>query len=98
MKPRRLRCEDSTITSAPTIRVLKYVWALPWTLVGAVLGLVAVATGGKMTVVQGVLEASGGWLAPLLRRAPIPGGAAAMTLGHTVIARTLEDLERTRSQ
>lgn len=42
------------------------------------------------------MEFHGGWLIPLLKRAPISGGATAITLGHTVLARSIADLERTR--
>jgi len=43
-----------------------------------------------------VIEFHGGLLDRLLRRVPICGGAAAMTLGHVVIARTKGDLDRSR--
>jgi hypothetical protein len=44
-----------------------------------------------------VIEAQGGWLRPLLRRAvPLPGGARAVTFGHVVLARTEADLVDTR--
>lgn len=43
-----------------------------------------------------VWEFHGGWLNGLLRHVPIAGGAAAMTLGQTVIARTEFDLEFSR--
>jgi hypothetical protein len=71
-------------------------WAGPWTLVGVLAGLVAMATGGGAQRVGRVWEFHGGWLYWLLRRVPIAGGASAMTLGQSVIARTLYDLERSR--
>jgi len=43
-----------------------------------------------------VLEFHGGLLQRFLRRVPIAGGAAAMTLGHCVIARTQADLDYSR--
>jgi len=76
--------------------VLCVLWALPWTLLGVALGLSAVMTGGQGRRVGRTLEFHGGVLTSLLRRVPIAGGAAAMTLGHCVIARTLEDLNRSR--
>jgi len=75
---------------------LAIVWASPWTLLGLVLGLAAVASGGGGRKVGRVLEFHGGWLDWGLRWAPIAGGAAAMTLGHCVIARTVADLDRCR--
>jgi hypothetical protein len=79
------------------LRVVGYVWALPVTLVGGVLALAALATGGRMFVHSGVLEAYGGLAAPLLRHlVPLRGGASAMTLGHVVLGRDAGCLQRTR--
>jgi len=76
--------------------VFAMLWALPWTACGLFLGLVAVASGGKWQRVGRVLEFHGGALPWLLSRVPISGGAAAMTLGHVVIARTAACLDRSR--
>jgi hypothetical protein len=75
---------------------LAIAWASPWTVLGLLLGLAAVATGGGSRRVGRVLEFHGGWLDRVLTWAPIAGGAAAMTLGHCVIARTTADLDRCR--
>jgi hypothetical protein len=75
---------------------LLLLWALPWTLLGLLLGLVALATGGGWQRVGRVLEFHGGSLRRLLRHVPIAGGAAAMTLGHVVLARTSADLDKSR--
>ena len=81
-----------------TLRLLAFLWASPVTLLGLPLAGLAAATGGGARVVEGVLEAQGGAIAWLLRHATtLPGGAAAMTLGHVVIARTPTDLVRTRA-
>jgi hypothetical protein len=77
-------------------RTLLILWTLPWTLLGLLLGLAALATGGGGKRVGRVLEFHGGILNRLLRRVPIAGGAAAMTLGHCVIARTAADLDYSR--
>lgn len=71
-------------------------WTLPWTLVGLAFGVTAILTGGGGKRVGRVLEFHGGLLNRLLRRVPIAGGAAAMTLGHVVIARTKADLDYSR--
>jgi hypothetical protein len=60
------------------------------------LGLLALP-GGRWRRVDGVLEASGGWLPPLLRLAPLGGGADAVTLGHVVLGRDEAALARTRA-
>jgi hypothetical protein len=72
------------------------VWALPWTALGLLMGLIALVSGGGWQRVGRVVEFHGGLLHRLLRRVPIAGGASAMTLGHVVIARTKADLERSR--
>src|SRR5262245_44290078 len=75
---------------------LLILWTLPWTILGLLLGCAALATGGGGKRVGRVLEFHGGILERLLRRVPIAGGAAAMALGHVVIARTSADLEYSR--
>ena len=77
-------------------QTLLIAWTLPWTLLGLLLGLAALASGGGAKRVGRVLEFHGGVLNRFLRWVPIAGGAAAMTLGHCVIARTLADLEYSR--
>ena len=76
--------------------LLGLLWASPWTLLGMLLGLAGVLTGGGVQRMGRVLEFHGGLLNRLLRRVPIAGGAAAMTLGHCVIARTRADLDISR--
>jgi hypothetical protein len=78
------------------VLLLLVAWASPWTLLGLVAGAGALLSGGRGRRVGRVLEFHGGLLDLLLRRVPIAGGAAAMTLGHCVIARTQADLDRSR--
>jgi uncharacterized protein (DUF2062 family) len=77
--------------------VIRYVWAAPTT----ALGLVVVLSGlwhAQVCVVEGIVEAHGPALAWLLSRFTLmPGGAAALTLGHVVIARDSWSLESTRA-
>ena len=72
-------------------------WAFPWTYLGIALGIVGLLTGGGGQRIGHVLEFHGGLLSWLLLKAPIAGGAAALTLGHTVLARTAADLDGSRS-
>lgn len=64
------------------------------------LGLVLATTAwrqGRVLLVDGVIEAHGSVLRwALSNLIPIPGGAAAITLGHVVIARDAQALESTR--
>jgi hypothetical protein len=79
-----------------TGRVLAYVWAAPASAVGLLLALMACVR-GRIQVRTGVVEAEGPLLAWCLRTlVPIHGGAAAMTIGHVVIARDAQALARTR--
>jgi len=75
-----------------------YVWASPASVFGVLLAAAAVASGGRVARVDGVLEAHGGIVATVLRRmVPLRGGASAMTLGHVVVGRDAGCLERTRA-
>jgi hypothetical protein len=79
------------------IKTLAYVWAFPWTSFGLFWGSLALLSGGRCQLIQGVIEFYGGWPAWLLRHMPIVGGAAAITFGHVVLARTVDDLDASRS-
>jgi hypothetical protein len=77
--------------------LIGYVWAAPTTAIGLAMMLVGLWR-VRVHVVDGVLEAHGPALAWLLRHlALMPEGAAAMTLGHVVIARDAQSLESTRA-
>lgn len=75
---------------------LAVIWASPWSAVGCFLGGLNLLGGGTWQRRGRVIEFEGKFLAWLLGKAPVIGGAAAMTLGHTVIACTAADLDRTR--
>ena len=78
--------------------LVRYVWALPNTLVGALLLPCAWLPKGRVRLVDGVIEAHAPLLSWALRHCvPIPGGAAAMTLGHIVIGRDALSLHATRA-
>ena len=74
-----------------------YVWALPISALGFLLVLLTRLSGGTYQWVDGVLEASGGWPARLLRHGfPFSGSVAAITLGHIVVGISHEALNATR--
>ena len=80
------------------LKVLLYLWALPVTLLGMLVALIARSTGGALHRVDGVLEAAGGWPARVLQRGfPFSGSVAAMTLGHVVVGVSLAALTATRA-
>lgn len=80
------------------LRLLLYLWALPVTLLGMLVALVARSSGGTWQHVDGVLEAAGGWPAWVLRRGfPFSGAVAALTLGHIVVGVSRAALAATRA-
>lgn len=75
----------------------RYVWACPATLLGLAVAAFALP-GGRLRVVDGVVEAHGPWLGWVLARCvPLRGGVAALTLGHVVVGRDQYALDRTRA-
>ncbi len=77
------------------MRWLLYLWVFPTTLVGLLLGGVAMLSGGAMQRRGGTLEFHGGWLGKIL--AATPAGATAMTVGHVILGRHREGLDRCRA-
>src|SRR5262245_50618047 len=93
-----------TIGIAMTLSMLRWlltalgiVWASPNSLLGLCLGVVALATCGRVRVVGRAIEFHGGLAAWLLERAaPLEGGAMAITLGHVILGRTAAALDVSR--
>jgi hypothetical protein len=77
--------------------LIRFTWALPNTVIGLVFVPFVVVTRGHLQVVDGVLELHG-WLPSWVLRHCVflPGGAAAMTLGHVVLGRDRIALMATR--
>jgi len=76
--------------------LVAYAWAGPNTVLGLLFVALACATGGRARLERGVVEAHGGLLPALLRRLLPPHGAAAVTLGHTVLGCDARSLARYR--
>ena len=80
------------------LHLLRYAWALPVTLIGMLVVVMAKSSGGSVQKVDGVLESDGGWPARILRRGfPFSGAVAAITLGHIVVGVSLDALSATRA-
>ena len=80
------------------LRLLRYLWPLPVTLLGMLVASIARGSGGAIQRVDGVLESAGGWPAWVLRHGfPFSGAVAAITLGHVVLGVSLEALTATRA-
>ena len=76
---------------------LKYLWASPYTMLGLLLGMLALALGGSWRVERGTLEFFGGRAGRLLGRLPQPFAFSAMTLGHVVLATGRRELAQLRA-
>lgn len=70
------------------LKLIKLIWASPYTLLGLLIGLAGLATGGGVQVRRRAIEFHGGVVTWLLGRAPILGGAAALTLGRTILGQS----------
>lgn len=70
-------------SSGMMIRIVRYTWAAPTTLVGLAAGALTLATGGRGQVRAGALEFYGGFAGWFARVA----GFGAMTLGHVILGR-----------
>ena len=77
--------------------VVRFLWPLPVTLLGAACAGIARLFGARATLRDGVLEACGGPLGPMLRRIYPPMSIAAITLGHVVLAQDEMLLDLTRA-
>jgi hypothetical protein len=71
-------------------------WAFPVTAVGLLLALVSILPRGSVRFRDGVVEVTGGAAAWLLRGNRLWRGGAAMALGHVILARDEESLQRSR--
>lgn len=79
------------------LKLIRYAWALPASLIGATFVLLVLASSGRAKVHQGIWEATGGWPGRCLARGlPFSGSVAAITLGHVVLASCEESLCATR--
>jgi hypothetical protein len=84
-------------TRARVKRLASYLWCAPSTLLGCAGALLALP-GGRLRIVEGVLEAYGPVIAWALRSlVPLAGGAAALTLGHVVLGVSADALARSRA-
>lgn len=78
-------------------QLLRYLWASPNSLLGLLAAAIARLAGGTWRRERGVLEVQGPLLAWLLRRSPfLPGGVAALALGHVVLGCDDNCLDRCR--
>ena len=80
------------------LRPLVYVWVFPGSAIGLMAASLALVSGGRARVVDGVLEVHGGLVTRILKRGNrwMAGPIAAITLGHVVLGCDEATLHRTR--
>lgn len=78
------------------LRLLTILWASPYTLLGLVVGLVGLCTGGCARRRGRVIEFYGGGVKWLLQRFPDGQFTLALTLGHTILGQTDAALDISR--
>jgi hypothetical protein len=79
------------------MKLLRYLWVSPATLVGLSLALIALLAGGRARRIQGVIEVAGGGLHRVVARLPEGLRFGAITLGHVIVGLDDAALERARS-
>ena len=89
---------DSLRTAmGPMLNLLRYLWAGPTTALGLLFVALGLVSGGRAQVVDGERAVHGGLVRWRFQpRTFISGGAAALTLGHVVLARDEETHHATR--
>lgn len=78
-------------------RIAAYLWAGPNTVIGLVLGLVAVLCGARSRTVQGVCEFSGGAVGAFFAAPRLGCPFRALTLGHVILGTDAATLECARA-
>ena len=78
------------------LRILAMLWALPYALMGFLVGGIGVCTGGTVRVRGRVLEFHGGFVTWFVRHLPGCDYVFAMTLGHTILGRSADALDIAR--
>ena len=79
------------------LKILALIWASPNSLLGVLVGVLGMLSGGGVQFRQGCLEFYGGLIAKLLRCTPMGTFIAAMTLGHTILGINREVLDTVRA-
>jgi hypothetical protein len=70
------------------LRILGIIWASPYTLLGLLLGMVGLCTGGHARIRAGVIEFYGGGLKWLIQQFPNGQFTLAITFGHTILGQS----------
>ena len=87
---------DMRTLVALSLRFLATIWASPYTLLGLILGMVGLCTGGHARIRGRTIEFYGGGVKWLLQRFPNGQFTLAFTLGHTILGQTVASLDISR--
>lgn len=79
------------------MKLLRYLWGSPASLVGLLLASLALASGARARVVDGALEVAGGHVCSLILRLPEGLRFGAITLGHVIVGLDLAVLAQARA-
>ena len=88
--------QSSKTMQTKLLRWLLIIWTSPNTAIGLVLGVLALLSGGRIQLHSGCVEVSGGVVKWALQRMLGGRGAAAMTLGHSILGQTPHTLKVAR--
>jgi hypothetical protein len=80
----------------PTLRILAFAWASPYTLMGLAIGAVGLCTGGRVRIRGRVVEFYGGAVKWFVTHLPHGQFTLAFTLGHTILGQTDASLDISR--
>ena len=78
------------------LKLLKYLWVFPVTLIGLLAAGLTAITGGSVQLIRGAIEASGGfaeWIIVYTLRRKV----SCMTVGHVILGLDKDNLARARS-
>lgn len=79
------------------LEILKYLWALPYTLFGFFVGGLGLLTGGRVARKGAIFEFHGGAVTWFLNSVPNGKTICAMTLGHVIFGKTQNALDIARA-
>jgi hypothetical protein len=78
------------------LRMLGFLWASPYTLLGAAVGVCGLCTGGQARIRGRVVEFHGGAVRWFVSHLPLGETTMAITLGHTILGQTSAGLDVAR--
>lgn len=76
------------------LKLLKIVWASPYSLLGIAIGLLGIVTGGRGRIREGAIEFYGGSTRMFVRLLPTGIHTAGFTLGHVILGQDDLGLDR----